>query len=78
MPLNDASKLGLANRFSVKIDFAAYDLGSWAQVDGLTSSGTSPSTGPATPATPAGTSRATREYIGDQAEPGRLERTPPR
>ena len=36
MPLNDATKLGLANRFSVTIDFAAYDLGSWAQVDGLT------------------------------------------
>jgi phage tail-like protein len=35
MPLNDASKLGLANRFSVTIDFAKYDLGSWAQVDGL-------------------------------------------
>lgn len=35
MPLNDASKLGLANRFSVTIDFSAYDLGSWAQADGL-------------------------------------------
>ena len=35
MPLNDASKLGLANRFSVTIDFAKYDLGSWAQADGL-------------------------------------------
>jgi phage tail-like protein len=33
--LNDASKLGLANRFTVKIDFASYDLGSWAQADGL-------------------------------------------
>jgi phage tail-like protein len=33
--LNDASKLGLANRFSVTIDFASYDLGSWAQADGL-------------------------------------------
>jgi phage tail-like protein len=35
MPLNDASKLGLANRFSVTIDYSAYDLGSWAQADGL-------------------------------------------
>ena len=35
MPLNDASKLGLANRFSVTIDFSTYDLGSWAQADGL-------------------------------------------
>jgi phage tail-like protein len=35
MPLNDTSKLGLANRFSVTIDFARYDLGSWAQADGL-------------------------------------------
>ena len=35
MPLNDASKLGLANRFSVTIDQKKYDLGSWAQADGL-------------------------------------------
>jgi len=35
MPLTDSSKLGLANRFSVKIDFAAYDLGSWARAEGL-------------------------------------------
>jgi phage tail-like protein len=35
MPLNDASKLGLANRFSVTIDFKKYDLGSWAQAEGL-------------------------------------------
>src|SRR5262249_59709113 len=34
-PLNDTSKLGLANRFSVTIDNSAYDLGSWAQADGL-------------------------------------------
>jgi phage tail-like protein len=34
-PLSDSSKLGLANRFTVKIDFASYDLGSWAQADGL-------------------------------------------
>ena len=36
MPLTDTSKLGLANRFSVTIDYSAYDLGSWAQVEGLT------------------------------------------
>lgn len=35
MPLNDTSRLGLANRFSVTIDYARYDLGSWAQADGL-------------------------------------------
>jgi phage tail-like protein len=35
MPLNDTSKLGLANRFSVTIDFSRYNLGSWAQADGL-------------------------------------------
>lgn len=35
MPLSDASKLGLANRFSVTMDFAAYDLGSWSRAEGL-------------------------------------------
>ena len=35
MPLNDQTKLGLANRFTVVIDFASYNLGSWAQADGL-------------------------------------------
>jgi phage tail-like protein len=35
MPLNDQTKLGLANRFTVTIDFATYNLGSWAQADGL-------------------------------------------
>lgn len=35
MALNDATKLGLANRFTVTIDFATYNLGSWAQADGL-------------------------------------------
>jgi phage tail-like protein len=35
MPLNEQTLLGLANRFTVKIDFAAYDLGSWAQAEGL-------------------------------------------
>lgn len=35
MPLKDQTKLGLANRFAVTIDFATYDLGSWAQADGL-------------------------------------------
>jgi phage tail-like protein len=35
MPLGDATMLGMANRFTVKIDQGQYDLGSWAQVDGL-------------------------------------------
>jgi phage tail-like protein len=35
VPLNDTSKLGLANRFSVKIDAGEYDLGSWSHADGL-------------------------------------------
>lgn len=35
MPLGDATMLGMANRFTVKIDNGEYDLGSWAQVDGL-------------------------------------------
>ncbi|MFE9566808.1 phage tail protein [Streptomyces sp. NPDC006487] len=35
MPLNDNSTLALANRFSVTVDGGAYDLGSWAQVQGL-------------------------------------------
>jgi phage tail-like protein len=33
--LSDTTALGMANRFTVKIDNGAYDLGSWAQVDGL-------------------------------------------
>ncbi len=33
MPLNDQSKLGLSNRFHVKID--SHDLGSWSKVEGL-------------------------------------------
>ncbi|MEV7418824.1 phage tail protein [Streptomyces sp. NPDC089919] len=35
MPLNDNSTLALANRFSVVVDNGEYDLGSWAQVQGL-------------------------------------------
>ncbi|MFI8106606.1 phage tail protein [Streptomyces sp. NPDC086023] len=35
MPLNDESTLALANRFSVTVDNGSYDLGSWAQVQGL-------------------------------------------
>jgi phage tail-like protein len=35
MPLGDATMLGMANRFRVKIDNTPWDLGSWAQVDGL-------------------------------------------
>lgn len=34
MPLDDQSTLALANRFAVKLD-NEYDLGSWAQVQGL-------------------------------------------
>ncbi len=35
MPLTDASMLGMANRFKVTVHHGEYDLGSWAQVDGL-------------------------------------------
>jgi len=35
MALGDASKLGMANRFTVVIDRGGVDLGSWSQVDGL-------------------------------------------
>ncbi|MCB5164593.1 phage tail protein [Streptomyces bambusae] len=35
MPLNDDSTLALANRFLVHIENAEYNLGSWAQVQGL-------------------------------------------
>ncbi|MFK0238351.1 phage tail protein [Streptomyces vinaceus] len=35
MGLNDNSTLALANRFSVVVDAGEYDLGSWAQVQGL-------------------------------------------
>ncbi|GAA0815891.1 phage tail protein [Spirilliplanes yamanashiensis] len=35
MPISDGTMLGMANRFTVKIDHGTYDLGSWAQVDGL-------------------------------------------
>jgi phage tail-like protein len=35
MALNDGTMLGMANRFTVKIDNGQYDLGSWSQVDGL-------------------------------------------
>ncbi len=35
MPLSDQTKIGLANRFKVVIDNGAYDLGSWAKVEGL-------------------------------------------
>lgn len=33
--LGDGTMLGMANRFTVKIDNGEFDLGSWAQVDGL-------------------------------------------
>lgn len=33
--LNDQSKIGLANRFHVKIDPGKWDLGSWQKADGL-------------------------------------------
>lgn len=33
--LNDQSKVGLANRFHVKIDPGSWDLGSWQKCDGL-------------------------------------------
>jgi phage tail-like protein len=35
MAIGDATMLGMANRFSVQISNGAYDLGSWAQIDGL-------------------------------------------
>lgn len=35
MPLGDATMLGMANRFTVEISNGQYNLGSWAQVDGL-------------------------------------------
>ncbi|RZU51559.1 phage tail-like protein [Krasilnikovia cinnamomea] len=35
MALSDTTMLGMANRFTVKIDNGGYDLGSWSQVDGL-------------------------------------------
>jgi phage tail-like protein len=35
MPLSDATMLGMSNRFTVEISNGQYNLGSWAQVDGL-------------------------------------------
>jgi phage tail-like protein len=35
MPLNDTSKIALANRFHVVMDEGDHDLGSWSKVDGL-------------------------------------------
>jgi phage tail-like protein len=35
MPLSDGTMLGMANRFTVEISNGEYNLGSWAQVDGL-------------------------------------------
>jgi phage tail-like protein len=35
MPLSDSSKIGLANRFTVTVEPGKWDLGSWAQADGL-------------------------------------------
>ncbi len=35
MALNDQSKIGLGNRFKVKVTPGGWDLGSWAKVDGL-------------------------------------------
>ena len=35
MAIGDATMLGMANRFTVKIVNGDYDLGSWSQVDGL-------------------------------------------
>ncbi|MDT4991162.1 MAG: hypothetical protein QOE51_1513 [Actinoplanes sp.] len=35
MAIGDATMLGMANRFTVKIHNGEYDLGSWSQVDGL-------------------------------------------
>jgi phage tail-like protein len=33
--LGDATLLGMANRFTVKIDNGEWDLGSWSQIEGL-------------------------------------------
>jgi phage tail-like protein len=35
MGLNDQSKIGLGNRFKVKVTPGGWDLGSWAKADGL-------------------------------------------
>jgi phage tail-like protein len=35
MPLNDQSKIGLANRFGVVVDQGNFDLGSWQKCEGL-------------------------------------------
>ena len=35
MALNDQSKIGLGNRFKVKVTPGGWDLGSWAKADGL-------------------------------------------
>jgi phage tail-like protein len=35
MAISDSTMLGMANRFTVVIDNGTYNLGSWAQVDGL-------------------------------------------
>ena len=35
MPLNDQSKIGLANRFGVVVDQGSFDLGSWQKCEGL-------------------------------------------
>jgi phage tail-like protein len=35
MALGDATLLGMSNRFTVEISNGSYNLGSWAQVDGL-------------------------------------------
>ncbi|MCW2594885.1 MAG: hypothetical protein JWR06_1354 [Jatrophihabitans sp.] len=35
MPLNDTTKIGLANRFHVVVDQSSYDLGSWQKCEGL-------------------------------------------
>lgn len=35
MPLSDSSKIGLANRFTVTVEPGKWDLGSWADAEGL-------------------------------------------
>jgi phage tail-like protein len=35
MPLNDQSKIGLANRFGVVVDQGSFNLGSWQKCEGL-------------------------------------------
>jgi phage tail-like protein len=35
MPLSDTTMLGMANRFTVEISNGTYNLGSWAQLEGL-------------------------------------------